>query len=89
LAVREALNNAAKRARADLVRLGIQIDGATLRVTVEDNGRGFAPENPGALETHEGLDTMRRRMDLAGGEFRLTSRPGAGTRAEFLVPLPG
>jgi signal transduction histidine kinase len=89
LAVREALNNAAKHAHADLVRLGIQIDGATLRVTVEDNGRGFAPENPGPLGTHEGLDTMRRRMDLAGGEFRLTSRPGAGTRAEFVVPLPG
>jgi signal transduction histidine kinase len=89
LAVREALNNAAKHAQSDLVRIGIQLDATTLRITVEDNGRGFAPEHPGAVGTHEGLDTMRRRMDLVGGKFRLTSLPGAGTRAEFIVPLPG
>jgi signal transduction histidine kinase len=87
LAVREALNNAAKHAHGDLVRLGIQIETATLRITVEDNGCGFVPEYPGAVGTHEGLDTMRRRMDLVGGNFRLTSRPGEGTRAEFVVPL--
>ena len=87
LAAREALNNVSKHARADLVRLEIRVEAGGLRVAIEDNGCGFAPERTGAAGTHEGLDTMRRRMDEIGGQFRLTSRPGGGTRVEFFVPL--
>ena len=87
LAVREALNNAVKHARADLVRLEIQVDAARMRITVEDDGCGFLPEAPGIAGTHEGLDNMQRRMSEIGGQFHLTSRPGGGTRAEFVVVM--
>ena len=91
LAVREALNNAAKHARADLIRLEIRAENSSLRIVVEDNGCGFTPEratHAGTHEgTHEGLDNMRRRMEDIGGRLEITSRPGGGTRVEFIAPL--
>lgn len=85
-AAREALNNAVKHARAQTVQIGIRIDNGTLRITIEDDGCGFTPDQAGAAGTHEGLDSMRRRMEEIGGQFILTSRPGAGTKVEFIAP---
>jgi signal transduction histidine kinase len=88
LAVREALNNAVRHSRADLVRLEIRAENSSLRIAVEDNGCGFAPEQTTDAGTHEGLTNMRRRMEEIGGRFQITSRPGGGTRVEFIAPLP-
>jgi signal transduction histidine kinase len=87
LAVREALNNAVKHARADLVRLAVQADASRMLIAVEDNGCGFVPEATGIEGTHDGLENMQRRMSEIGGQFHLTSCPGGGTRVEFCVPL--
>ncbi len=87
LAVREALNNAVKHAQADLVRLEIQADDSLLRIAVEDDGCGFVLEETGIEGTHEGLESMRRRLAEIGGQFHLASRPGGGTRVEFRMPL--
>jgi signal transduction histidine kinase len=89
LAVREALNNAVRHARADLVRLEIRAENSSLRLAVEDSGCGFAPEQTTSAGTQEGLTNMRRRMEDIGGRFEITSRPGGGTRVEFIAPLPG
>lgn len=86
LSVREALNNATKHAQASLVRLELLLDREGLRIAVEDDGVGFDPGKVGAAGTHEGMDSLRRRMEEIGGEFRLSSRPGGGTRVEFCVP---
>jgi signal transduction histidine kinase len=88
LAVREALNNAIRHAQADLIRLDIRAENSSLRIAVEDNGCGFAPEQTTAAGTHEGLANMRRRMEDIGGSFQITSHPGGGTRVEFIAPLP-
>jgi len=88
LAAREALNNVTKHAHADLVRIELRVDAAELRIAVEDNGCGFPPAEAGAAGTHEGMESMRQRMEEIGGQFRLTSQPGKGTRAEFLLPFP-
>jgi signal transduction histidine kinase len=87
LAVREALNNAVKHARAGLVRLEIRAVNSSLRIAVEDNGCGLAPAQTSAPGTHEGLANMRRRMEDIGGMFEITSRPEGGTRVTFSVPL--
>ena len=86
-AAREALNNAVKHARADLIRVELAIDLAGLHLVIEDNGCGFEPDATGAEGTHQGIDGMRRRMAEVGGTASLTGSPGGGTRAEFLVPL--
>ncbi len=88
-AVREALNNVTKHARADLVRLELKVQPDGLRVVIEDNGCGFSPEKPGAAGTHEGLEGMSRRMEEIGGQFNISSSPGGGTRVEFFAPLMG
>ncbi len=87
LAVREALNNVVRHARADLIRLEVRVENSRLRIAVEDNGCGFAPEQTTAEGTHEGLTNMRRRLEDIGGSFQIVSRPG-GTRVEFIAPLP-
>ena len=88
LAVREALNNVTKHAHADLVRIELRVEATGLHIAVQDNGRGFLPAEAGAAGTQEGLESMRQRMEEIGGQFLLTSHPGTGTRAEFLLPLP-
>jgi alpha-galactosidase len=89
LVLREALNNAVKYAKADLVQIRLQVADDTLSFVVEDNGCGFKPESIGADGTHEGLASMRDRLKEIGGQFKLTSLPGSGTRVEFSVPLHG
>ncbi|MCE9630441.1 MAG: sensor histidine kinase [Planctomycetia bacterium] len=91
LIVREAVNNAVKHAQAKLVWLGVRLDrplaGGRVTITVEDDGRGFDPNEPADDGRHSGLDNMRRRADDIGGTLTLTSRPGSGTRVEITAPL--
>jgi signal transduction histidine kinase len=85
LAVKEALNNAAKHSQATELFLRVHRNDTMLRVVVEDNGVGFEPTRA-SLERN-GLTNMAQRMKELGGEYRVTSRPGQGTRVEFLMPL--
>ena len=91
LIIREAVNNAVKHAQAKLVRLGVRLDGplagGRVTITVEDDGRGFDPNDPTDDGRHSGLANMRRRADDIGGTLTLTSRPGSGTRVEITAPL--
>lgn len=85
LAVREALNNIAKHSKATEAWLCIAAANGGLRITVEDNGRGFTPNG---LNGHsQGLTNMEQRMKKVGGCFNCESRPGAGTICRFVMPL--
>ncbi len=86
LAVKEALNNAAKYSGATELFLRVHRIGKTVRVVVEDNGRGFDPEL--ADPARNGLTNMAHRMQEIGGECRIISKAGGGCRVEFQVPLP-
>jgi signal transduction histidine kinase len=88
LAVREALNNVVKHAGAGLVRLELKLTEGTLRIAVEDDGRGFDPGQTLPPGIHQGLAGMHRRLEEIGGQFQVASHPGKGTRLEFTVPLP-
>jgi signal transduction histidine kinase len=81
LAIKEALNNAAKHSGATEVLLKLQIEKDDVKVTVEDNGRGF---DPAARDrTRNGLSNMAQRMTEVGGKCQIVSRPGAGCRVEL------
>jgi two-component system, NarL family, sensor histidine kinase UhpB len=78
----EALANAARHSGADsiVVRLARQDDRVELRVS--DDGRGFAfDEAGGGL----GIEGMRERALLVGGELEIQSRPGVGTKVSLVV----
>lgn len=79
----EGLANAAKHAGASRVRLAAARSGATLVVAVEDDGVGGAD-----LARGSGLRGLADRVDALGGELRLQSPPGGGTRVEASLPVP-
>jgi len=86
--VQEALTNCAKHARAGSVRieLGTGDDGILLQIG--DDGVGFDLSRLGEAGSTPGLGliTMRERVELAGGDFRLYTRPGDGTVIEVRLP---
>lgn len=85
LAVKEALNNAAKHSKATELTVRIELTGFRLNVVVADNGRGFDPVRTG----HEGkgLSNMKQRMAEIGGNCEIANRPGEGCQVSFQVPL--
>ena len=85
LAVKEALNNAAKHSGASEVFLRIYRHNQKLTVVVEDNGQGFDPTQADAVRN--GMINMSQRMDEVGGSYSVASQPGSGCRIEFTVPL--
>lgn len=74
---REALGNVVKHAAASSVRLNLSQRGATVTLTVADNGRGFDPDRVQA--GHLGLRLMDDLVASIGGRFRVRSALGAGT----------
>jgi signal transduction histidine kinase len=92
LAMREALNNVIKHARASEVRLRLGVESGALTVVIADNGRGFSPgAAPGSAlasgRASHGLESMAHRLEAVGGRFELQSQPGQGTVVQLAVPL--
>ena len=85
LAVKEALNNAAKHSGATELQLQIRRQGEGLTVVVQDNGRGFDPAQ--TKNERNGLQNMAQRLNEVGGKCILTSQPGNGCRIEFYIPF--
>jgi len=83
--VREGLNNVVKHAGATRVRIVLRERGERLYLLVDDNGRGFERSRASSSVHGYGLHSMRRRIKLIGGRFRLITAPGKGTRVEISV----
>ncbi len=79
--VQEALANIRKHSGAENVRVLLSMDAGCYRVLVEDDGEGFVGyADPQKLDEHFGLSIMQERADMVGGELRVESEPGEGTR---------
>ena len=82
--LQESLTNIAKHAQATQVEVSLEREEGRTALHVEDNGRGFdtsAPRKSGAF----GLLGMRERAALLGGEIKIDSEPGKGTRLELRI----
>jgi len=77
--VQEALTNIAKHAGVEEATVRVWTHQDILSIQVEDSGRGFAPELVASGET-SGLAGMRERTTLLGGQLRIDSNVGSGTR---------
>jgi len=88
-AVQELLNNARRHAQATQIQVLFDLSENQLMAVVEDNGSGFNAEE--ALNKSGGrtigLSTIRERLEMLGGELKIQSNLGQGTRAEFSIPL--
>ncbi|MGE0366008.1 MAG: sensor histidine kinase [Phycisphaerales bacterium] len=88
--VQEAITNAAKHSGASDIHVALEQVGDRLRVRIRDEGKGL-PHGSDALNVSAGkglgLSSMRERVVLLGGDFRMTSNPGRGTTVEASFPI--
>ena len=82
---KEALHNAIKHAGAPRLSVQVRRWDDWFQVTVEDNGRGFAPEQ---ARSGNGLKNMRRRAAEMKAELDIRSRPGGGTTVTLTARIP-
>jgi PAS domain S-box-containing protein len=81
----EALVNVRKHARASRVRVCLEEVDRGWQAQIDDDGDGFLP-NGGSPPGHLGLTAMRERAQMAGGWWKIESRPGSGTSISFWLP---
>ncbi len=84
LIFKEAITNIARHAQAEHVRVEMELEARTLRLTIRDDGRGFDPH--AHYEGH-GLASLRRRAAALHAALRIDSAPGNGTTIQVVVPL--
>jgi len=78
LVPRGALANVANHARASRVVIRLHRTSAGVRLEIEDNGRGFRTDRP-PEQDRLGIKGVRCRVELLGGECRVSSQFGGPT----------
>ncbi len=79
----EAVSNARRHSAASRIQVTLDVANDWVRLEVADDGRGLA-DFPGQ---GNGLPGMRERVALLGGDLKILSSPGTGTRVEVWLPL--
>lgn len=90
-AVRELLFNVVKHAGVRSATVDVaRLAGNLVRITVADQGSGFAPDAAAAQKaspTGMGLFGIRKRIAHMGGRMEIQSAPGQGSRFTLTVPF--
>jgi len=84
-AIQELLGNAARHSQAATIKMHIDMGNEMVRVSVDDNGKGFDPDAVKAGSSL-GLKLIQERTEMLGGSFELDSSIGKGARIVFTVP---
>jgi len=82
--IQEAVTNILKHARATQVDVRVIKAKAHLKISIRDNGKGFAF---GSRASGLGLVTMQERTKLLGGTLEISSKPKQGTTVLLDVPV--
>jgi len=80
---KESLNNAVRHSDCSAIEVELSMADSTLRLAIRDDGRGFDSRE---IEPGQGLDSIRRRAESAGGRLRVRSSPGQGTEIRMEIP---
>jgi len=82
--VQEGLTNILKHAKASAAWINLDYIEDDLNISVEDNGLGF-----NLKMNHEGigLQGIRKRFTMLGGNVEIESSPGMGTRLSGTIPF--
>jgi signal transduction histidine kinase/PAS domain-containing protein len=85
---RELLENAARHARASVVRVDVRREGDDIVLEVADDGEGFAADRPERAQADGaiGLASCRERLEALGGSLAVGAAPGEGTRVRAVAP---
>ena len=85
----EAINNAVRHSEASTLSILVRFAQREVRVTVEDDGKGFNPRalyDSNSRMMTSGFWTIRQRMADLGAAFRVSTAEGQGTVVEMIVP---
>jgi len=83
----ECLNNAIQHAEAHRVRVRLSAPGRWIRLSIKDDGRGFARDwNSQNPDMHLGLRSIQEWVGGFGGKMDVVSKPGAGTEVTVRIP---
>jgi signal transduction histidine kinase len=74
-----------KHSGAGNVHMRLYFDKLMLHIIIEDDGKGFDPEN--IRHWGNGLTNMHKRIEELDGRFDITSEVGKGTLIELSVTL--
>ena len=74
----QALANVRQHAKAKSVSIALVCSARGTTLTIEDDGAGFDVRR--VPNERHGIEGMRERARVAGGELRITSRRGKGTK---------
>jgi len=86
--LQEILNNIMKHSKATEININLEYRDTTLQLTVADNGIGFDLDNPPADQNGMGLQNIRKRAGIIGGNVSISSSPGAGAIITVTTPYP-
>ena len=89
--VQESLSNIRKHAGASHVQLTVRRHLGAMDIDIADDGAGFDTVNEPNIHSdrHVGLKIMHERAHRVGGECRIDSRVGGGTRVTLSMPRKG
>lgn len=83
--LQEFIQNSLKHSRCRNILVNARVTAAGLVFQMTDDGEGF---NANEQEVSGiGLENMKKRAELLGAEFSLTSTPGTGTELVLVVPV--
>jgi signal transduction histidine kinase len=85
MAIKEAIHNVIKHAKAPEITIQVMFDGKTLGIVIQDDGCGF---DLASAASHNGLANMKHRLQDIGGACLVESQPGHGTIIRLQLDLP-
>ncbi|GIK36902.1 MAG: hypothetical protein BroJett011_07350 [Chloroflexota bacterium] len=83
----EALENVVRHARAKHVCVKLVNDAHTVQLVIADDGIGFEPDQSNTLSNHFGLQGMRERAGMLGGDIQIISQPRQGVQVCLTLAL--
>lgn len=82
--VQELINNTLKYAEASKIELSLLKDSNDLRLSFNDNGKGFDQQK---VKPGIGLKSIASRLDILKGKMNFNSQLGKGTHFEISIPI--
>ncbi len=90
--IQEIMGNARDKLNAKVLNIVLDVGPEWLKATIENDGRGFDPDEIFYDDSHEdllGLRTLRERIELVGGSIDVTSAEDDISRFVIMLPCTG
>ena len=86
--VQECVNNILKHSGATIAKISLKRVGGVVRLSIEDNGKGFQPENYKQTARGLGLTGIAERAKMLNAQHEIRSASNIGTTVSLQIYLP-